>query len=616
LKAVSKAIIIIHILLLPALTYAARQAYYVTQNGTNYHNGISLSNAWSVSDFNSLSNWSTIDDANKIDPGDTVYFNGTITSQIAPKGSGTSNNYITLDGGSSTVAISANSLEGTSGSINIENKSYLRIQNFTIDGKTQPANALSDRAGIWIEGYQNQPSQHIVIDNCTIYDHSSGIMAYDNAHDITVKNSYVHEVRNNCFGATVYHSSWGSVSNMTIGGSSDGSNEFKNCGYNSDPERSGSSPDIELAICNDSIISYNKTYATLPNHGMGGIMIEESKRILIEYNTVHGHYAVNNRGGIVIKEDSPYHTNDDIIIRFNHVYDELQEGKPIAWGKEKAGIHAGSDVHNIFIYGNYVHDTHWGIRLMENFSGPDGRNNENFYVFSNIVANTEEQGIALNGSKDAFVNVYLFNNTIYRSSYSSLFVTGPEKTSIADKGMTASQLQNIHINNNVIVDSRPNQSDYLGIFWILDDDTFIDYNHHYHTKGNPTVYYKNSACTFCSWQSTNRPNDYGNHDTGGDPLLKNMVKGDFRIGSPSSPLIKSGIKVGSGVIAKITVQGTTYPVQWDAALDPYNTDWSTVPSKVAVLYRDEFGSWEKGAYIYRNDSQNALSQPKNLKIRN
>ena len=237
------------------------------------------------------------------------------------------------------------------------------------------------------------------------------------------------------------------------------------------------------------------------------------------------------------------------------------------------------------------------------------------YVFSNIVANTEEQGIALNGSKDAFVNVYLFNNTIYRSSYSSLFVTGKEKTSIADKGMSSEQLQNIHINNNVIVDSRPNQSDCLGIFWPLDEDTFIDYNHHYHKNGTPTVYYENSNCSGCTWFSEDRPAKYGNNDTGGDPLLKNVEKGDFSIASSSSPLINSGIKMGNSDIAIIKIQGNSYPVRWDAALGAYGTDWSTVPPKVSSVQRDDFGSWEKGAYIYREGSANILSQPKNLKIK-
>ena len=58
----------------------------------------------------------------------------------------------------------------------------------------------------------------------------------------------------------------------------------------------------------------------------------------------------NSRGGIVVKEDTAYWINEDIIIRYNHVYDELQEGKPVAWGQEKAGIHARVPMCTIFIF--------------------------------------------------------------------------------------------------------------------------------------------------------------------------------------------------------------------------------------------------------------------------
>ena len=68
------------------------------KNGKGARSGESLSNAWSVSDFNSSANWSAADNSAKIDPGDTVYFSGTITSELAPKGSGKSGNYVTLDG--------------------------------------------------------------------------------------------------------------------------------------------------------------------------------------------------------------------------------------------------------------------------------------------------------------------------------------------------------------------------------------------------------------------------------------------------------------------------------------------------------------------------------------
>ena len=105
MKIALKILLIIIFLFLPALTFAASHTYHVTQNGSGDRSGKSLLNAWSVSDFNSASNWSTTDHTNKIDPGDSVKFYGTITSQIEPKGSGTNDNYITLDGDSSTVIV-------------------------------------------------------------------------------------------------------------------------------------------------------------------------------------------------------------------------------------------------------------------------------------------------------------------------------------------------------------------------------------------------------------------------------------------------------------------------------------------------------------------------------
>ena len=41
-------------LLLPALTFAAANTYYVTQNGDGARNGENLKNALTVSDFNAL----------------------------------------------------------------------------------------------------------------------------------------------------------------------------------------------------------------------------------------------------------------------------------------------------------------------------------------------------------------------------------------------------------------------------------------------------------------------------------------------------------------------------------------------------------------------------------
>jgi hypothetical protein len=60
--------------------------------------GKSPSNAWSATQFNNASNWSATEDADKIDPGDTVYFSGTITSKLTPPKGGAVSAKITMDG--------------------------------------------------------------------------------------------------------------------------------------------------------------------------------------------------------------------------------------------------------------------------------------------------------------------------------------------------------------------------------------------------------------------------------------------------------------------------------------------------------------------------------------
>lgn len=82
------------------------QSYFVTQNGNGSDPDCSgggapnCSGAWDVSDFNSSSNWSSSDSSSKIDPGDYVYFSGTIEDHIRPPEgfSASSSNKITLDG--------------------------------------------------------------------------------------------------------------------------------------------------------------------------------------------------------------------------------------------------------------------------------------------------------------------------------------------------------------------------------------------------------------------------------------------------------------------------------------------------------------------------------------
>ena len=133
------------ILLFSTFAFAADQTYYVTSNGSGSQNGTSYANSWSISDFQSSGNWSASEDANKIDPGDTVYFCGSISvpanQSITVPGSGSSGNYITIDGndGVHPATISTSSIGSYNAAFYMSGKSYLEFQNFTINGSAYDA---------------------------------------------------------------------------------------------------------------------------------------------------------------------------------------------------------------------------------------------------------------------------------------------------------------------------------------------------------------------------------------------------------------------------------------------------------------------------------------------
>ena len=109
--------------------------YYVTQSGTGQANGSSVANAWSVGSFNS----STVPK-----PGDTVFFSGTITSQIVENVSGAAGSPITLNLTGATV----NGPGGTGSYIVNNGQSYVTYLGGFLgpnatnssNGNTNPAN--------------------------------------------------------------------------------------------------------------------------------------------------------------------------------------------------------------------------------------------------------------------------------------------------------------------------------------------------------------------------------------------------------------------------------------------------------------------------------------------
>lgn len=580
---------------------AQAETYYLRNNGTAAQNAAALTNGGSCASDSSAMSVETHNSAS-FQPGDTIYICDAIREEVrlTPPSSGSAGNFITYRGDPPGYAGSLEQdLVGTNVAymMHIRNRTYLRVQNLAFQSNAG-ADDISNRAGIWIEE-DYQETGHIEIENCTFTETVTGILIRGDTRHVGVYQCTFRNMVSSGVGVAKYYGRPDSLkpSYITIGGSRENGNTFINTGREDSPT-SGSVPGQAVGTqVDDMVFSYNHVYADEPGWG-AGIYLNGVDRILVEHNYLHDLDATHRRPPITFKTDYDW-INRDIIVRFNKV-------GPTHLGNTYVnpdyGIRVGHCMDNVVVYGNYVKDVEaCGIEANWGWSLPgtdDGCIMEDVYIFSNVVDTTINQpGVSLSGSgegNDTITNAYITNNVLYRavSNYDS-----DATFRYAINAMSsASKYDGITIKNNIIHTARDNADEHTGIRVEQQDDLLIDYNHHYFPAETPLVYYENSDCEPCAWDSPDRPAGYGEHDTDGDPLFRDEEAEDFSL-DESSPCRDSGEALVAA-IPPITIQGVQYDLSLSEALHP-STDWSTIPPTVVSADQNDDGSgWEKGAYVY------------------
>ena len=310
----------------PMQVYAAANTYYVTQNGSGARDGKSLAGAWSVSNFNNPANWSASDNADKIDPGDTVYFSGTITTAIIVQGSGTSGNYITLDGYQAgdcdpinsgecgaVITSNCNPTQGTcSGgyygetaesehAIRLIAKDYIIIQDFTVKNRGY---------GIYVSGDGN----------------SSATSDWD-----VIRRNYITNIKDQGIWVGRRAQSYSSTTNCTIGGGPGQGNYLYKAGWSNDYNQRDPW-DVEARGTN-IVLSYNK-FGNDGEFQWPGNIIEtgNTSNILVEYNEIYG---AGFECGLSLKEDGVV----GAIIRYNKLHDNSHSGQGFGIGVSRLTFH-------------------------------------------------------------------------------------------------------------------------------------------------------------------------------------------------------------------------------------------------------------------------------------
>jgi hypothetical protein len=577
MKAALKLIFIINILFLHALTYAADHKYYVSQDGSGYRNGTSLANAWSVSDFNSSLNWSTIDQANKIDPGDTVYFSGKITSTLYPQGSGSFGNYITLDGYEEGNCDPINSkctksaeISNSRSAIYFTNQNYIIIQDFR----------MSEDGLDFIGKNTSDDSSHIII-----------------------RRNEIHDAEGNCINID-----YGDY--FTIGGVLGDGNEIYDCGLDT------SGADISPLHTQDIVISYNHLYATKSNgdsgdHGIDGIVTHYVNRMLVEFNSIHSHndrYGSDARGedGMDLKRETA-----DVIIRFNKIYDH----------QGQANIQIQGGTHNVYVYGNRLMSSIWGGVFIY------GRNKgyasiDNIHIWSNEIFGNAKNAITIVTDGDQVGTIYIYNNTMAFNGFAYTDIYGrfhtPDKWDCALKLIAGSS----NIKNNIFYKNQPDISTYIQVNTSSTDRIgTLEHNTYYWPGKTSMVGYNGSNQTIATLQVKY---NLENHQIAGEdsnPGMNDPDGPDNVYGTADDDYTLNGSQIDNGadlsLCFNIQIQDVTHTVCYNDALDPSTTNWSATPPTVGTSKQENYGSWERGSYVYTGKGKKSSAQlvaPRSLRI--
>ena len=554
MKIIFLSVAVILSLFIPAMAMATAQSYYVTQNGAGARNGTSLTDAWRISDFNNSANWSRTNHRDKIDPGDTVYFSGSFATKVTPKGSGISDNYITLDGYEAGDCDPLNSECTNSAVLNAEKDAlhiasgldYLKVYDFRLTGRFR------------IDNYKGtDASEYIEIKRCHGHDTNTGVLLISGP-------SRFHK----CNYITVENNRWENFGRAIDTAQGLNFNHHKNFIFRYNYAGNDG---------NDVCTSANT------------IEVHDTQNALFEYNDISG---APNQAGLAVKE---WEVNEDLIVRFNKIHDNAQKGMAIGYVN---GIYVyGNTIYNNGLTPDSVHHARTGIDIKDRA--------ENVYIWSNLIYDNPRRGIWVWERKDGPPSrIFIVNNTLANNGYST------ESPSICDTGICIdASAETVHVKYNLLYNNRKNYrtNQQISILRPL-PKLSLEHNQYYYSGKRATIYMLGKQKTLDQIQNLG----YENDSPAGlvrDPGFKDAIKGDYTV---------SGFLPGlcmRGLVRQITISGKPYSMYWEDGIDPDGTDFSVTPPIVRMQKRNDDKRCN-GAYAYSDGGTAKISRPLRLRIKN
>lgn len=401
---------------------------------------------------------------------------------------------------------------------------------------------------------------YITFQSLTLRNGSYGITSVGGSDHIIIKKCTIHD---NSVKGIHFHGTYGENSYVTIGGASGDGNTI----YNISTTTAGT--DVMLSHVSQFIVSHNTLYGT-GALGVDGIATEYASYGVIEYNKIYDH---PREDGIDFKENSHH-----IITRFNNIY-----GHP-----NQSGITVQRGSYNMYIYGNQVYDTSYGAIYIKRGDW-SGHNVENIYIWSNLLYDNEMVGVAVSSSgtsSSAISNVRIYNNVIASS--------GTASATYLNTGIDIRYGSGHVVKNNIFFGNTGTSGREYAQMYVASGYTTgvtFQYNQGYYA-GQQTAKVYWGARGLLNFDSATA----GSNNVLSNPGFTNEPGNDYTL-LGISVCKDTGVDL-SGLVGSVTIQGTTHNMYYNDGLDDSYVDFSTSPPTVREAKQEDYGSWEKGAYIY------------------
>lgn len=387
---------------------------------------------------------------------------------------------------------------------------------------------------------------YLIIDGLEIKDGKIG-MAFRNGCDyVTIKNCIVHNMTgkgSKGIQVTSNTSPPTRNSNFIIGGAEGDGNTVYDCGIDT------GGLDIGLAHTDNLTVSYNQCYGGGTATGIDGITLNYCDVGVIEYNRIYDH--IKSDGAQFGEDGIDSKGSSNIHIRYNVIYGNRAGGIGVI---NSDAMKANSS--NIHIYHNLIYGNKANIVVSDL--------DENVYIWGNVIYDsTGGHGISCTPTGS---NIHIYNNTLVNNHGAK----GDKWAIVIASG------SDYYIKNNIFYSDTHND---LILKASAATNVNLDYNHYYYTGGAARIYWNGAYITLTKLKA------FGQEVNGqeGDPLFTNVGDHDYTL-QVSSPCKDTGTDSVGAIYAD--------------GLDLGGTEWSTAPCTIKTTKQGDYGSWEKGAYIY------------------